>query len=296
MRLIALAGIVTGLTLGGAGSASAVVLHEQMPSGPFTTGAFLSHDSSSDPRDSQGADDFAVGDGQVWTIQGVEVLGAAGPQASGTHTASVVLYPDAGGLPGDPIFSQGGISIPNCTANAACDFPVGPTGAPALGPGTYWVSVQTAGAQEWFWAQYTADAAFGTSCTTYRPLIECGGSASDGKDFVFALTGALIDSRFSISQLSARGLRLFATVNLPGTGTMRVGGKGVKRATKQLAAGEQRLRVKLKPGVLDRLRAGRKARVRVKLTFTATGGDAFTQTAKAKLVPIRRAGAFRVAG
>ena len=307
MRLIALAGIVTGLTLGAAGSAGAMVLYEQVPTGSFTTGALLSHDSTDDGRDSLGADDFSIGDGQVWTIQGVEAVGAAGAQAAGTHTASIAVYRDAGGAPGEAVFSQGGLSIPNCQPNSSCNFTAAATATPALTPGTYWLSIQTAGAQEWFWATYTPDAAFGapalwrnpgdafgTGCTTFRPLIECGAAAGDGKDFVFALTGTLIDSRFSFTQLRARGLRLFASVNLPAAGSMKVGGKGVKRGTKQLAAGNQRLRVKLKGGVLDRLRSGRNAKVRVKLTFTATGGDAYLQAAKAKLVPIGRA-ALRVA-
>jgi hypothetical protein len=309
MRLIALAGIVTGLALGASGSAGAAVLYHQVPSGSFTSSAFVSHDSSNDALDSQGADDFSIGDGQVWIVQGVEVLGGAGPQASGPHTAAVVIYRDAGGAPGDQAFSQSGLAIPDCVPNGECNFTAAPIGAPPLTPGTYWVSVQTAGTQEWFWTQYTPDAtygspalwrnpgdAFGTSCTTFRPLIECGATASEGKDFVFALTGTLIDSRFSISKLGARGFRLFATVNVPAAGAMKIAGKGVKKGSKRLAAGSQRLRVKLNDGVLDRLRSGRNAKVRVKLTFTATGGDAYTRKAKAKLVPIRRAAAFRVAG
>lgn len=306
MRLIALAGIVTGLTFGAAGSAGGAVLYQQVPAGSFTGGAFLSHDSSTDARDSQAADDFAIGDGQVWTIQGVEVAGASGRQASAPRSAAVAIYADAGGAPGTEVFTRSGLSAPECPADVSCDFRAAPTGAPALAPGTYWISLQTSGAQEWFWSQYTADAtfghpavwrnpgdAFGTSCTTYRILAECGGSASDGQDLVFTLSGSVIDSRFSVLEMVARRLKLFARVNVVGAGTMRIGGKGVKKSAKRLGVGEHRLRVRLKPAVVYHLRSGRKARVRVKLTYTAAGGDAYTERTKATLVPVGR-GAYRV--
>jgi hypothetical protein len=309
MRLIALAGIVAGLTLGTAGSAGAAVLYSQVPSGTFTSDAPVSHDFSNDALDSVAADDFSIADGQVWTVQAVDVFGVANP--GGSHTANVGLYGDGGGVPGASIFSQSGIAIPNCgAAPSPCNFTAGVGGAPALGPGTYWLTVQTAGQATWFWSMHPATQFFGSpavwqnpgngfsghTCTTYKPLIDCGvGDAASGKDLVFALSGVLIDSRFSITQLSAKRLKLFASFTLPGAGTMKVGGKGVKKATKQLGAGSQRLRVKLKRSVIDRLRAGRKARVRVQLTFTANGGDAYTQSTKAKLVPVGRAAAFRLA-
>jgi hypothetical protein len=310
MRLIALAGIVTGLTLGAAGSAGAVVLYSQVPGGSFSSDSPVSHDFSDDGFDSVAADDFTIGDGQVWTIDGVEVLGGADP--GGSHTAGVGLYADGGAVPGSSLFSKSNISIPNCPAlPAECNFTAALSDAPPLGPGRYWVTVQTAGAATWFWSVHPPTQFFESpavwqnpggdivpphTCTTYKPLLECDiGDANAGKDLVFALNGDLIDSRFSITQLSAKRLRVFANVNVPTAGTMAISGKGVKKSTKDLAAGAQRVRVKLKRGVIDRLRSGRKARVRVGLTFTATGGDAYTVATKAKLVPIRRAAALRIA-
>jgi hypothetical protein len=303
MRLIALAGIVTGLTLGAAGSAGAVVLHQQVPpAGEFVSPIVASHDHADDSLDAQAADDFTIGDGQVWRVQSVDVLGAA--PSSDSHTASVTLLAEAGGLPALPVFSESGIAVAGC-----CDFTAYLAAPPSLRPGTYWLTVQTSGGSPWQWQVHTPDATYGApalwqnpgngsgrSCTTWTPFIDCNlVAAGDGKDLIFALAGTLTDSRFSVVRLAARGFRLFATVGVPATGTMRIGGRGVKKGTKQLATGEQRLRVRLKGGVLDRLRSGRNAKVRVKLTFTATGGDGFTQREKAKLVPVGRARSFRVA-
>lgn len=302
MRLIAIAGIVTGLTLGAAGSVSAAVLHQQYPlASEFTTPTVTSHDYADDSRDARAADDFTVGDGQVWTIHSVDALGTRSTTTS--HTVTVAVFTEASRRPGVPVFSQSGIPLAEC-----CNLTARLASAPALKPATYWLSVQTAGESAWAWQVHPPDSTYGgpavwenpgnasaRNCTSWRPLIECGlVAASDGKDFVFALNGTLIDSRFSVVALTAKRARLLATVSLPATGSMRVGGKGVRRATKQLTDGEHRLRIRLKSTVLDRLRSGRKARVRVRLTFTATGGDAYTQATKATLVPLGRAGAFRL--
>jgi hypothetical protein len=306
MRLIALGGIVACVTLGAAGSAGAAVLYSQLPAGEFSSPVVPSHDFSDDSSDSSAVDDFIVGDGQVWTVQRIEALGAA--LSDGSHTASVSLFADADAAPGSPLFSQSGLPAPGCGGSQAapgrCNLSL-PLAGPTLTPGSYWLSVQTAGESAWAWHLHTPEQAFGnpalwrnpgSACSTYTQISDCGWStAADGKDLAFALTGTMIDSRFSVVAVTARGIRLFARVDVPADGTMTIGGKGVKRATKQLPAGEQRLRVRLRRGIIDRLRTGRKAKVRVKLTFTATGGDAYTQRTRATLVPVRRAGALRVA-
>jgi hypothetical protein len=293
MRHIAIGGIVAALTVGSVADAGAAVLYQQQPIGELATPAAPSHDSA----DATATDDFTIGDGQVWQVQRVEAAGKA--ESRGAHTASVSLYADAGSHPGGLLFTQAGIPMPPCDAAPSapqpCNLSLPLTGAPSLAPGTYWLVVRTSGESVWHWHVHTPDAAYGapalwqspnSNCVTWTVLLKCNlTSTADGKDLVFALQGALTDSRFTIARLSAKRLKLFARTTLPAAGTMRIGGKGVKKASKELAAGEQRLRVSLKAGVRERLRSGRKARVRVALTFTAAGGDAYSQETKAKLVP-----------
>jgi len=312
MRRSALVGMVVGLALGLAGQASAAMLYVQFPAaGSFTTPVVPSHDYSNDQFDAVAADDFQIGDGQVWKPEAVEVLGAA-PQQDGSHTATVTVYADAGGAPGTPVFSQSGLPVPDCDSGQPCNFTAQLSNAPPLSPGGYWLSVQTAGDSPWWWQVHTPDATYGApavwqnpangippgrNCLTWATLLDCQWTdATHGKDFIFALHGTLIDSRFSVGSFTTKRLKLFVNVNVPAAGRMAIGGKGVKKTSKQIGAGAQKIRVKLKKKVTKRLRRGKKAKLQVKLTFTATGGDAFTQATSVRLVPVSRArGLYRLA-
>jgi hypothetical protein len=314
MRTLLMVGITAVVAFGAASEAGAVLLYEQVPDGSFSSPAAVSVDASADQVDAQAADDFTVPDGEVWTINGVEVLGAINTAATGT-TANVHLYGGGGAVPGAPLFSQSSIPVPDCPGGS-CNFTANVSGAPKLGPGTYWVSVQATAeslSELWYWAIYTPDATFGSpfvwqnpgngfnagsGCTSWTSPTNCAiSTASDGKDLVFALNGDFIDSRFSITEFEARGLRLFAHGTFPGPGAAKISGKGVKKSTKQVAGGAQTLRVKLKPKITNRLRDGRKARAKVRIAFTATGGVAYPLTSKLTLVPAGRsapAPGFRV--
>lgn len=104
-------------------------------------GARASADLPGDELDSQGADDFVVPPGQVWSIS--EVF-APGSNAS-THPepflvpgVHVVVYADGGDEPGSPIASYA--SVPPTTAPDDLTIPLAP--ALVLPAGTYWISVQ----------------------------------------------------------------------------------------------------------------------------------------------------------
>jgi hypothetical protein len=79
------------------------------------------------------------------------------------------------------------------------------------------------------------------------------------------------------------------TVRVPNAGELVLAGKGVKRASagarpsKTVAAGKIKLKVRPKGKVRRKLNASGKATTRAKLTFTPTGGDPRTKSAKVKL-------------
>lgn len=104
-------------------------------------GARASADLPGTDFDSQGADDFVVPAGQVWTIAEVYAPGGS----AGTHPepfvvpgVNVFVYQDAGGAPGALVASYA--SVPPTTAPDDLTIPLSPV--LTLGPGSYWISVQ----------------------------------------------------------------------------------------------------------------------------------------------------------
>jgi hypothetical protein len=288
-----------------AGSAGAATLTSQVPTGSFTVPTVLSFDAPAAAAKSQAADDFTVGEGQVWTVTGVDVFGLA-QAGSGTDTAKVTIYSDAGAAPGSSLLSQAGIGLTGggtCSAGNSCNFTAPVANSPGLEPGTYWLSVQAAGPVAWRWAvtppgtTYGAPAvwqnpgnAFGTGCTTYSPLLDCGAliAADDGRDLIYRLNGTLADSRFTLGSFSTEGRRVFLEASFPDSGSAKIKGKKVKQQTKGIsAAGQRSLKLKLTKGAKRKLGQGKNVKLNVKVTFTATGGVPFTQGAKVKLIPVR---------
>jgi hypothetical protein len=169
-------------------SAPAAVLYDQTG---FPQNAALISSSSftSDlTKAARGADDFTVPAGATWQISSVDVVGTT---PSGL-TAGVFIYGNAGLLPGALLFQQTGIPIAGTYGFSA---PI--SGAPALGPGTYWVSVQTSGATQWSWSTSQTTAGhtavwgnpangYGTGCTSFTPLPSCD-SFSPSQSFLFRL-------------------------------------------------------------------------------------------------------------
>ena len=105
------------------------------------TGAIVSADASDDTLDAQGADDFVVPAGQVWSIASVFAPGSNGA----THAppflvpgVNVFIYEDGGDRPGALITSY--LGVPPTTAPDDLTIPLSP--ALTLHPGTYWISVQ----------------------------------------------------------------------------------------------------------------------------------------------------------
>jgi hypothetical protein len=296
------------LGLGAPASASAVVLVDQFPNGTFTL-PFVYSMERGDGIDSWAADDFTVPDGRAFGVQSVDVIGRA-LAGYGAGAARVRIYADAGGAPGAELFAQNVTTLNGGTCNGTerCDFSVPVTGAPLLGPGSYWVSVQSTGPYQWAWFVTPPQAPLGApahwqnpgnltgkNCLTFQPIATCGWTtASEGTDLIYRLNGTAADSRFSFGEFSSKGRKLFVAATFAAAGELKLTGKGFKKATKQVGAGAGKLRLKLKPGVLRKLERGRKAKVKVNGAFTATGGLPYAQSTSVTLVPARASVATRL--
>ena len=130
----------------------------------------------------QGADDFVVPAGSVWTVQGVVAGGVYFNGPGPASTFNVTFYSNVAGFPGAVV--PGGTytllaytrDVPASTFTICLPTPL------VLTPGTYWVSIQanmdfTPGG-EWGWSDRTMTSnsaavwrnpgmGFGTACTTY---------------------------------------------------------------------------------------------------------------------------------
>jgi hypothetical protein len=105
------------------------------------SGARTSTDMPDDTLDSQGADDFVVPAGQVWSISTVFAPGSNGsshPEPFLIPGVNVTVYADAGGAPGAVVASYP--SVPPTTLPDDLTIPISP--ALSLSAGTYWISVQ----------------------------------------------------------------------------------------------------------------------------------------------------------
>jgi len=138
------------------------------------------------------ADDFIVPSGQSWQISGVDVLGIGG---HASPTVNIVIYANAGGLPGAELFRQ------SVVATNEPDYSLAVSGIPNLNPGTYWISVQQTGAEVgtgWYWNERSVQsgnpAAYrnpgGSSvatCTSWSLRSDCFPSSTP--DELFKLSG-----------------------------------------------------------------------------------------------------------
>jgi photosystem II stability/assembly factor-like uncharacterized protein len=106
----------------------------------------------------QSSDDFVIPEGSSWTIDKIFAAGGANGAPSFT-SATVVLYEDAGGLPGAEIYNSGTLvpSSEPTNPNIILDLPE----AQILQSGSYWLSVYVTlpfnpGGRQWFWSTQSA--------------------------------------------------------------------------------------------------------------------------------------------
>src|SRR5262249_54449811 len=140
-----------------------------------------------DAYDSQGADDFVVTDAAGWTVSSFNfVISATSDPSSATY--DIIVYDDAGGVPGTAVCSNlaqaGVLSGGNTALSVALSSPC------SLAQGTYWVELYVnlaflAGGQV-FWSDYSPGGqgsnakwqnpggGFGTTCSSWSDLATCG--------------------------------------------------------------------------------------------------------------------------
>lgn len=148
--------------------------------------------------DNRGADDFRLK--RTCTVDLVTVKGSYFNGSGPADWISVIVYHDKGGKPGTIVrqFNHRSYTDSSGQGNFAIALP-----AFDLNPGLYWISVQarmsyTEGGQ-WGWdTSYNLhnnqpvwrnpDDGFGSGCTTYQSLFDCGFDDEDGgESFAFTI-------------------------------------------------------------------------------------------------------------
>ncbi len=102
----------------------------------------------------QSSDDFIIPEGSVWTINRVLALGGANGTPS-LDDATIVIYTDNNGSPGEEIFNSGSIVPISATDDANLNLPIAQP--VQLESGTYWISVYAnlafnPNGDQWFWS------------------------------------------------------------------------------------------------------------------------------------------------
>jgi hypothetical protein len=178
-------------------TAQSAVLYDQTDS-PATSASVSDDYTDRNDLDEQIADDFTVPAGESWQISQIDVTGAFSTDGTLPPTVNVFLYANSGTLPGTQLFSQSG------PATGGPNYSIPVSGAPALIPGTYWVSVQQAGAADnsldiWYWGNRSTQsgnpAAYRNpgggrvaSCTDWGVKVTCLGG-DPLPDQIFKLSG-----------------------------------------------------------------------------------------------------------
>lgn len=151
-----------------------------------------------DSFDSRGADDFRLT--STCTVHNVSVKGDYFNGSGPADSINVVIYRDGGGLPGAIVreFAHRAYSDPSGYGNFSIGLP-----ATVLQPGLYWLSVRAnmdyKPNGEWEWSTSynrhnnapvwkNTGNGFGTGCTSYQPLLNCGFDEEDGgQSFSFTI-------------------------------------------------------------------------------------------------------------
>ncbi len=146
------------------------------------------------------SDDFTIPENSAWTIERIVANGAENNRPS-LDNATVIIYEDNGGIPGDELYNSGAIapiSKPNdANLNLLLPTPV------ALESGTYWLTAYANLAfgpnqQQWFWQSQVAgigeeshlkDSAdlIGVGALDWTPVAEVFGGSP--RDQVFQIFG-----------------------------------------------------------------------------------------------------------
>ncbi len=290
--------VVAGVALAVPASAGAAVLYDQTdnavsaPIGmPFPN--YAPSNYYSPMNDHRVADDFTVPEGEVWTVEEVEAPGyAAGPNDG----VNVLIYPDAGGVPGAPLFEQRGIPLGG-PGSCICV-----TGAPPLPPGKYWITVQmnsSPGGLPFTWG--TRSVMTGEPAKYMEAVPGCSGATgpwanrascfpSDNLDQTFKLSGKTAapvgSSAFTLGARTLDRRKGTATqvVTVPGAGSVELTGQDIEPQSASVSEpGDIALEVKPRGKLKRKLKRKGKAKATLSVSFTPTGGSANSQAVPVEL-------------
>ena len=179
-----------------------VVLYDQYDNPGQTGTSSQVFGPNVDYLDDQAADDFVVPDGQVWTVDLVEVDGSYDDFGGPADSVNVFFYLDDFSLPAEPVVTQTDLLYTPGPTKGSFVVPIEPVTLPA---GAYWLSVQAnqdyLEDQQWYWTNRTVPSnypaawrnpldGFGTGCVAWGYRFECSGDDTE-PDQVFRLSGSL---------------------------------------------------------------------------------------------------------
>ncbi len=162
---------------------------------------------SFDSYDSFAADDFVVPGSATtgWTITAINTVGTTGTPGGSLVDVSIHANSPGGGdpdLPGAALCSYTDISPSDTAGSFALTLPT-----PCIvGPGTYWVQIQTgqnfASNGQHFWSNRSVQTGseavwrnpgggFATTCVNFTPNTVCGVGGGAAPDYLFEVVGAL---------------------------------------------------------------------------------------------------------
>ncbi|WP_103068979.1 T9SS type A sorting domain-containing protein [Aquimarina sediminis] len=153
----------------------------------------------------QSADDFVVPAGKTWTLERIVAFGGANNSPQLTN-ATVVIYEDNAGVPGNEVYNSGQIAPISDPGDTTLNLML--PEATVLDSGNYWISVYVnlpfnPGATQWFWFSQNGGIGqeshfkddlnlFGVGATDWTPTSVAFGS--NLADQMFQIYGAVNDS------------------------------------------------------------------------------------------------------
>ena len=180
-------------------NAGAAILYDQTNNASGDGAPDQNFEPAFDAYDSEGADDFVVPAGRIWTVESLVQTSTTGLPA--TLTSTVTFYADNAGFPGAAVCTRTGQTAA-ITAGSTTTTLSG--GGCVLTAGTYWVGVQvnqnfgTNG--QHFWSNRTTQTGnggvwrnpgdgFATGCTNFNRQTICGVGGGQAPDYLFRLDG-----------------------------------------------------------------------------------------------------------
>ncbi len=309
MRLGCAIGAIATVALAAPSGAAADVLYDQFDA-PGSGYAASNQFVASSQQYSEVADDFSVPAGEVWTLSMYEV-GGTGSRLGEYPLPGVNLriYRDVGHMPG-PLF----VDRPNYPASHDPNFNgpfygPGASGASVIAPGHYWFSVQLYQSSSSSWSWQTRQVQSGdpavvrsSACPNWGIRASCDPLAPE-PDQRFRLFG-YVGKELVVGEPIVRPdgtARIPVSAAVTGTAVAQdnrvaAGAKvsivprpRIKRTGTYLpipgANGRLRKRLRVIPTsrVQQKLEAGRKVRVKVRITFTPDGGISYSETKRVTL-------------